>query len=117
VPILALSQLAEGARSFLARPEADVWKDGQWIAEVDLWAIIDGREIVGEAKTDDRLDPQRTKERKAASRLAEVAAAVAADEVILATTASAWNPTTITTMNAALTPHSLPLRVLTGLGA
>jgi hypothetical protein len=116
-PILALSQLAEGVRSVLIRPEADVWKDGQWIAEVDLWAIIDGRVVVGEAKTDDRLDPQRTKERRAASRLAEVAAAVAADEVILATTASAWNPTTITTMNAALTPHSLQLRVLTGLGA
>ncbi len=117
VPILALSQLAEGARSVLIRPEADVWRDGEWIAEVDLWAIIDGKVVVGEAKTDDRLDPERAKERKAASRLAQVAAAVATDEVILATTASAWNPTTITTMNAALTPHSLPLRALTGLGA
>jgi len=42
--------------------------------------------------------------------------AATADEVILATTAPAWNRTTIDTMDHALTRHGLPLRLLVGLG-
>jgi hypothetical protein len=115
-PILALSKLTEGARSVLTRPEADVNNSAGWVAEVDLWAVVDSKILVGEAKTVDQLDADRAKEHKAAARLARVAAAVTADEVILATTAPAWNPTTIDTMNNAFKEHASPLRMLTGLG-
>ncbi len=115
-PILALSELAEGARSVLTRPEADVYRSARHVAEIDLWAVINGAILVGEAKTVDQLHSDRTKERAAARRLVEIAAAVTADEVILATTAPAWNPTTIDTMNKALAHHGLPLRMLISLG-
>jgi hypothetical protein len=116
VPILALSKLAEGARSVLTRPEADVTNDDRHVAEIDLWAIIDGKVLLGEAKTVDQLHPNRAKERVAARRLAEVANAATADEVVLATTAPSWNPITIDTMHKALEHHALPLRMLEGLG-
>jgi hypothetical protein len=115
-PILALSKLANGARSILTRPEADVYKGDRRVVEVDLWVVIDGKVLIGEAKTVDQLHPDRAKENAAARRLAELAAAVTADEVILATTAPAWNPTTIATMNDALSHLGLPLHVLEGLG-
>jgi hypothetical protein len=116
-PILAVSKLAEGARSVLTRPEADVYKGARHVAEIDLWAIVDGKILIGEAKTIDQLDPDRARERAAARRLAEVAAAVTADEVIMATTAPDWNPTTVDTMNNALRHHGLLLRMLSALGA
>jgi hypothetical protein len=115
-PILALSKLAEGARSLLTRPEADVYRGEERIAEIDLWAVVDGKILIGEAKTVDQLDPDRATERASARRLAEVAAAVTADEVIMATTAPDWNPTTIDMMNNALRHRGLLLRVLTELG-
>jgi hypothetical protein len=116
-PILALSKLAEGARSVLTRPEADVYKDSMGkFTEIDLWVVVDGTILIGEAKTVDQLDSSRAKERAKAVQLAEVAAAVTADEVILATTAPAWNSVTIDTMNNALRHDALPLRLLTGLG-
>jgi hypothetical protein len=115
-PILALWKLAEGARSWLTRPEADVYQGGRLVAEVDLWAVVDGKVLLGEARISDQLDPDRAKERARARRLAEVAMAPTADEVILATTAPAWNRTTIDTMDHALTRQGLPLRLLVGLG-
>ncbi|WP_194923405.1 hypothetical protein [Catenulispora pinisilvae] len=50
VPILALNQLAATARSFLHMPEVIVRRQGETDLEVDLWAIVDGHIVIGEAK-------------------------------------------------------------------
>lgn len=54
-PILALDRLRGDSRDFLFVPERDVCDgNGQLVAEVDVWAIADGRLLIGEAKTTDR---------------------------------------------------------------
>jgi hypothetical protein len=116
-PVLALSKLAEGAQSMLVRPEADVYGDQGLLAEIDLWATIDGQIMVGEAKTVSRLDPTRAGERRIAARLADVAQAVTADQVVLATTAPAWNEGSLTLMREALKRFGIPLRQLADLAA
>jgi hypothetical protein len=116
-PVLALAELASGAASVLTRTEADVYRGDLRIAEVDLWAVVDGKIIIGEAKTADRLSQSAKEERKVAHRLAEVAVAVSADEVVLATTAPAWNPQTIAAMEQALPSYAARLRCLAKLGA
>jgi hypothetical protein len=116
-PVLALSKLAEDAQSILIRPEADVYDGQDWLAEVDLWAVIDGRIVVGEAKTVDRLDSTRARERRVAARLATVAQAATADQVVLATTAPEWNQESITLMQRALERLGAPLPQLVDLSA
>jgi hypothetical protein len=116
-PVLALSELAQGAQSILVRPEADVYGDQGLIAEIDLWAIIDGQVVVGEAKTVDRLDRTRVGERRIAARLAGVAQAITADQVVLATTAPAWNEQSGALVQEALTRLGIPLRQLVDLNA
>jgi hypothetical protein len=115
-PVLALSKLAEGAQSILVRPEADVYDGQDLLAEVDLWAIIDGRIVVGEAKTVDRLDLTRARERRVAARLASVAQTATADQVVLATTAPGWNQGSVAVMQRALERSGIPLRQLVDLG-
>jgi hypothetical protein len=116
-PVLALSELGQGAESILVRPEADVYGEQGLLAEIDLWAIIDGQVVVGEAKTIDRLDRTRAGERRIAARLTSVAQAVTADQVVLATTAPAWNERSVAVMQEALERSGIPLRQLVDLGA
>jgi hypothetical protein len=116
-PVLALSELAQGAQSILVRPEADVYGDQGLLTEIDLWAVIDGQVVVGEAKTVDRLHRTRAGERRIAARLAGVAEAITADQVVLATTAPAWNEQSVALMHGALERSGIPLRQLVDLGA
>ena len=115
--VLALSELGQGAQSILVRPEADVYGDQGLLAEIDLWAIIDGQVVIGEAKTVDRLDRTRAGERRIAARMAGVAQAITADQVVLATTAPAWNDQSVAVMQEALERSGIPLRQLVDLGA
>jgi hypothetical protein len=116
-PVLALAKLAQGAQSMLVRPEANVYKDKSLLAEIDLWAIIDGQIVVGEAKTVSRLDSTRASERRIAARLAHVAQAVTADQVVLATTAPSWDEGSLTLVREALKRSGIPLRQLADLAA
>jgi hypothetical protein len=107
-PVLALAKLAQGAQSMLVRPEANVYKDKSLLAEIDLWAIIDGQIVVGEAKTVSRLDSTRASERRIAARLAHV---------VLATTAPSWDEGSLTLVREALKRSGIPLRQLADLAA
>lgn len=91
-PILALDQLRGKTRGFLFAPEMDVYEKDTWIAEIDLWAIVDGRIVIGEAKTGDLLSEDGKNDDQVAARLFRVADAVTADELVFATTQSAWRP-------------------------
>ncbi|MBU5947661.1 hypothetical protein [Streptomyces sp. PAM3C] len=62
LPILAVATLAKTAHSFQHMPEAVVRRDGYPDIEVDLWAIVNGRIIIGEAKISNRLEPTKRKE-------------------------------------------------------
>ncbi len=90
--------------------------DGQLVAEVDVWAIVDGRLIVGEAKTTDRLASGNLGEERTTGRLVYVAEAITADELVLATTAPAWHPSTRAAVGAKLAESLIEPRFIEHLG-
>lgn len=108
VPILALAALAKSARSFLSMPEAIVHRHGADDVEIDLWAIVDGRIVIGEAKRSDRLEKTEKAERRRAIDLREIAYFLTADEIVMATTASRWSERSRTNLESAILP---PVRV------
>jgi hypothetical protein len=55
VPVAALVKIRNGSKSFLDLPEVEITDGAGSTIEVDLLAIVDGRIILGEAKTSDRL--------------------------------------------------------------
>lgn len=95
VPILALNQLAATARSFLHMPEVIVRRPGETDLEVDLWAIVDGRIVIGEAKKGDKLDESPDAEVERCRRLKRLFQELTADELVLATADSRWSQRTV----------------------
>jgi hypothetical protein len=113
--ILALASLKKGTRAFLFTPEMDVFRGNDLIAEIDIWAVADGRVLVGEAKTTDRLDPSPKKEKEKLNRLLTVAQAASADEVVLGTTQPVWRTATEIAAATTLSSESTSVRFLAGL--
>jgi hypothetical protein len=113
--ILALASLKKGTRAFLFTPEMDVFRGDDGIAEIDIWAVADGRVLVGEAKTTDRLDPSAKRETEKLKKLLTVAQAAFADEVVLATTQSAWRTATEIAAAKTLSSELTTVRFLAGL--
>jgi hypothetical protein len=93
-PLLALDHLRKETRSFLFAPEMDIYRGEALIAEIDLLAFVEGRILIGEAKTGDRLEDNEQKERAVIQRLKRIADTMTAHEVVFATTSPAWNSTT-----------------------
>ncbi|MGH2490964.1 MAG: hypothetical protein ACRDF9_05590, partial [Candidatus Limnocylindria bacterium] len=113
VPVLALHALRVGSRlGFTFSPELNVYERGasEPFIELDIWAIVEGRICVGEAKTVDRLAEQG--ERDVIARLVRVAEAVTADELVVATTQDALRPATRALLESALTGRRPRLRIL-----
>jgi hypothetical protein len=94
-PILALARLKTPRGAFQYAPEIEVWAGGERYAEFDLWAIVNGRIVVGEATTNRSLEQRLPQTRVRLQRLRRVAEVITADEVVLATTAAAWGPTLV----------------------
>lgn len=113
VPILALAKLKEGSRSFLFVPEMHLGGADLDI-ELDLWALVDGEIVIGEAKKSAYLEKAAKTEKQRCVALASVAQAVTADRFVLATAADQWIPRTLSTMSAQL-EHRTGLTVLTGI--
>ncbi|WP_406073139.1 hypothetical protein [Streptomyces virginiae] len=88
VPLLAAHHRAQGSGSVLWSPELEVTDDSGSI-ELDLCLIVDGRIVVGEAKSNNTLKAGKGTQ-EAAARLAHAAYLLSADEVILATSKSSW---------------------------
>jgi membrane protein implicated in regulation of membrane protease activity len=76
-------------------------KDGMEV-EIDVWAMIDGQIVIGEAKVVDRLEARQREERRKIANLARVASAATIDRFVLATSGEAWNATTVSTLQDAL---------------
>jgi hypothetical protein len=64
VPVLALAALSKSTRSFLHMPEAVVHRPDHDDIEVDIWAVVDGRIVIGEAKKSDQLETSDRREKK-----------------------------------------------------
>jgi hypothetical protein len=94
VPILALAEVAKGSRSFLHMPEVEVHQPGRKNIEIDIWAIVDGRIVVGEAKKDDKLERNEETERKRCDALKGVLSALTADVFVVASAGPQWSQRT-----------------------
>jgi hypothetical protein len=66
------------------RPEGDD-------VEVDIWAIVDGRIIIGEAKVSDQLETSDRREKKRCAALQDLATNLTADEFVMATASPTWS--------------------------
>jgi hypothetical protein len=100
--ILGLSKLlARKRQAFDYEAELEVLDaQGRVIAETDIWVLIDGRTVIGEAKSTDRLDPNAAAEETVAKKLSTLARAVTADSAVMVTTAAAgWRETTKRRLN------------------
>jgi hypothetical protein len=82
VPLLAVDELAQGGRSVLWSPEFAIVDDHGEV-ELDIAVIIDGRVIIGEAKSNDMLAGGAKTNKKAAQRLVAAAQKLSADEIVL----------------------------------
>ncbi|WP_425246852.1 hypothetical protein [Streptomyces sp. NEAU-NA10] len=114
VPVLALATLAKSAQSFLHMPEAIVHRDGYPDIEVDLWAIVDGRIVIGEAEISDRLEPTKRREAQRCAALKGLIEDLSADEFVMATTGPAWDGRTEALVNKKIAPAA-KVTWLTGL--
>ncbi|MGW4049508.1 hypothetical protein ACWENA_01630 [Streptomyces sp. NPDC004779] len=103
VPILATHQRSRDAGSMLWSPELEVTGDNESI-ELDLCFIVDGRIVVGEAKSNNTLRSGKGTQ-EAAARLAHAAYLLSADEIILATSTRAWSRGTRDAVVAAVANH------------
>lgn len=103
LPILAAAELGNNARSVLWTSEFSVVTDSDSI-ELDLCLIIDGRIIVGEAKSNGILKAEHGTQ-DAAKRLVEAAHILTADEIVLATSKERWAAGTATLVAQALDTH------------
>jgi hypothetical protein len=114
VPILALDEIGRSARSLLHMPEVVVKRPGSDDLEVDIWAIIDGRIVIGEAKVGDKLENTRAKEAGRADRLGALLRDLGADEFVMATEKDQWHSRTRGNVERAIEPHA-KVTWLTGL--
>lgn len=109
VPLLTLSQVSEGAHSVLGMTDHEVvfpttGPDGKPDkVEIDLWGIIDGRIILGEAKSNSRLEGTKNERNKKAAMLRRAADALTADTLVLATAQPEWTPSALEAIEQAFT--------------
>lgn len=103
LPILAASHLGKNARSMLWSSEFSVVLEDDSI-ELDLCLIVDGRIIVGEAKSNGILKAEHGTQ-EAAQRLVRAAQVLTADEVVLATSCRRWAKDTYELVNEAIASH------------
>ena len=127
-PLQLAAYLQKRSRRFSDVAELELFHQGQRkaIAETDLLAHADGLILTGEVKTNDHINDSGQSLPKAAGKRVDWAAAVRADEVLLATTQAAWQQSSVDAVAKAIAnaasagrfpPHRTPrLRVITGLG-
>jgi hypothetical protein len=115
VPILALEYLSRRARTFQYSPELDLAKAGTPHAEIDLLCFRDGKIILGEAKSTERISSTTREARKSLERLRAAAVRLGAHEVVLATSKPAWHASATSLAREMLSKGSFAVRLLQGL--
>jgi hypothetical protein len=88
VPILAAAKMGHGASSLLWSPELEL-TDAVGSIEIDICVVINGRIIIGEAKSNASLRGDKSTE-EVAKGLARAAQVLSADEIVLATSRERW---------------------------
>ena len=111
-----LTQLSHHTRSFLWTPQMDFWQGDDLLGEIDIIAIADGRLIVGEAKSGDRLEHGAGAERKAVARLVQLAEHLTADTLVLASRTT-WSQRTRQAIATAVASQDLETRFFDTIGS
>jgi hypothetical protein len=122
VGLLAAQHLRRTARNYEDVSELEFVSGKDPIAEADLLAVVEGRVVLGEAKTTPTLGTKSQRTAKA-KKIATIAATVQADEVLLCTTSTTeWSSTDLEAikyaLDSALSDIAVrpAIRTLTGLG-
>ena len=111
VPIRAMGALRENPSEAIQQAtDSIVSKAGQSF-ELDLLALVDGRIVIGEAKKGNRLESTAKQERIWLNDLADIADAITADEVILATSTQ-WRPNTLTYVSDVFASRRITPRII-----
>lgn len=111
-PILSLYALKKDAKAFDFAAELEVWAGGEKpLCEIDIWAIIDGRIVLGEAKTGKATGLTKRKLRQ----FRAVAQAVTADEFVFATTTNDWPTETKQLIGECFDGSCIGIRYMEGL--
>src|SRR5262249_22839518 len=114
VPVLALHEIAGNARSVLGMTDHEVVFSDDDKVEIDLWGVVDGLILLGEAKTGADLAASSAKRTKKARRLRRAADALSADTLVLATAASAWSESSISAIEDAFSGSRCQIEVRVG---
>lgn len=101
VPLLAVDHLGRGHRAVLWSPELAVTMHRDTV-ELDIAVIVDGRIIVGEAKSNGKLGDGKKNLINSAKRLVAAAKTLAADEIVIATSMGSWSPGTREAVEASI---------------
>lgn len=121
VPVLALAALKVegGARPFDFTSDLDIYSDGAKVDEVDFVAVANGRVLVGEAKKGTTLTDRgrADDEQNALAKLVEVADALAADEIIVASSSPTFNSATLAALRAEGAQKGIDVRTMTSVGS
>jgi hypothetical protein len=94
--------------------EAVVTTPGRPDLEVDLWAIIDGLIVIGEAKKSQSLERTDRDEKSRCRALHTLTEAITADKFVMATASSGWGTRTHGNVSNLIGP-TLPIQWLHGL--
>jgi hypothetical protein len=106
VPLLACDQLASDAKSDLWLPEQEVVLANGKQCESDIWMIIDGRIILGEAKVNGSLGSSPKKRAAEAKKYKELADLFSADAVVFASS-TGWEDTSQAAIQDAFRFHRI----------
>ncbi|WP_157571501.1 hypothetical protein [Nocardioides alkalitolerans] len=99
-PAWLTAHLSRKPKNYTDCAELNLYQLGtrQSVAEVDLVALVDGTLITAEVKTSDSLEGTAPRRAQAAHKRLQWAAVLQADEIVLASTAAAWESSSITVM-------------------
>jgi hypothetical protein len=100
VPLLAAADLGRGTSSLLWCPELEI-TDATGSVEIDICAVVDGRIVIGEAKSNATLRGDKGTE-DVAKGLAHAAQVLSADEIVLATSRTRWAKDVVSTVRDAV---------------
>lgn len=127
-PLLLSHTLRTTARQYSDSPEFELVGANGPVAEVDLLANVDGAVIVAEVKSAKvanraaKLGKEGESRGKAAAKRVISAEVLRADQIILATTQTAWEPASLDAISAAVAQAKWiasakpEVRIITGLG-
>jgi hypothetical protein len=97
-------------------PERTVFKDGNEVQEVDIWALIDGQIVLGEVTGSDTLEKTKAKEVERVRRLARLINELTADQMVFATSARRWSARTLDSLKLIEKETGIHPTIMTAVG-